>query len=123
MRWLARMIRQRSRTYSPRGHDLDRRQAQPLLVDLGRVGGEGAGRHAADLADVGDVADEAPGFALPEDRLDDEVLGHVALAAVGVVVDVDVARAEGLQPDLVEHPLHRVLAGAEHRRAELGLAD
>ena len=104
-------------------HDLQRRQAQPLLIDLGGVGGEGAGRHAADLADVGDVADEPPGLALVEDGFHHQVLGHVALTAVGIVVDEDVAGTEGIEPDLVEHPLHRVLAGAEHRRAELRLPD
>ena len=58
-----------------------------------------------------------------EDGFDDQVLGHVALAPVGIVVDEDVARTEGIEADLVEHPLHRVLAGAEHRRAELRLPD
>ena len=63
------------------------------------------------------------GSSLVEDGFHHQMLGHVALTAVRVVVDVDVAGAEGIESDLVEHPLHRVLAGAEHRRAELRLPD
>ena len=104
-------------------HDLQRRQAQTLLVDLGGIGGEGSGGHAPDLSDVGDVADEPPGLALMKDRFHHQVLGHVALTAIGIVVDEDVTGTEGIESDLVQHPLHGVLAGAEHRRAELRLPD
>ncbi len=57
--------------------DLDRRQAQPFLVDLGGVRREGAGRHAADLGHVPDGAHEALQLAVVEERRDQEVLRHV----------------------------------------------
>ena len=56
--------------------DLDRRDPQALLEDLGGVGGGRRGL-AADLGDVADGADEAAEFAVVEDRANDGVLGDV----------------------------------------------
>ena len=108
-------------TYSPPAMIFSGGQAQPFLIDLGAVGGKGAGGHTPDLPDVGDIADEAPDRSIVVDGFDHQVLGHVVLTPVGIVVDVDIPRFKGLQPHFVEHPLHRVLTGAEHGRAELGL--
>ena len=47
--------------------DLHRRDAQALLEDLGRVGGERADGLAADLREMADVGDEAEELALVED--------------------------------------------------------
>ena len=103
--------------------DLDRRDAQALLEDLGGVGGEAADRLAADLGEVADVGDEAEQLALVEDGPDHRVLGDVRAAAVGVVVQHDVAGLERLDAELLERPAHDEQAGRDLRRAELRLAD
>ena len=56
---------------------LDRREAQPFLVDVGRVGGEGARGLAADLGDVPDVAGE------PEEVVADETSAASSCARGG----------------------------------------
>ena len=84
--------------------DLDRRQQQALLEDLGRVAGEAAGRLRPDLGHVRDVRDEGDELALAEDGLQQHVLGHVAGAAVRIVVEDDVALLEGVEPELVDRP-------------------
>ena len=104
-------------------HDLHRRQPQTLLVDLAGVGGESAHRLAADLGEVGDVADEAVQLATVVHRLDHRVLGQVAAAAVGIVVHHHVAGGEVLQPHLGDGPLHGVEDRPDLGRAELGVGD
>ena len=69
-------------------------------------------------ANVGGVADQR---AVHEDRLHQQVLGHVALAAIGVVVDDHVALLDRLL-HLLHAKRHRVQAGADDRRVHLGLA-
>ena len=103
--------------------DLHGRQQQALLVDLGRVAGEAARRLRPDLGHVRDVRDEGDDLALPEDRLQQHVLGHVARAAVGIVVEDDVALLEGVEAELLDRPLDRELDRADLRRAELGLRE
>src|SRR5437763_483936 len=76
--------------------DLHRRDAQALLEDLGRVGREAPDRLPADLGEVTDVRHEPEELALVEDGPHDAVLGDVRAAAVGVVVQDDVARLERL---------------------------
>ena len=74
--------------------ELQRRDAQPLLVDLGGVRRVRA-RHAA--ADVGVVADgggEGDALAVDEDRLEDEDVRQVHAAVEGIVHDEDVARID-----------------------------
>ena len=123
VRWLVRMIFQMSSTYSPPRMDLHRRQPQALLVDLAGVGGESAHRLAADLGEVGDVADEPVQLAAVVYRLDHGVLGQVAAAAVGIVVHHHVAGGEVLQSHLGDGPLHGVEDRPDLRRAELGVGD
>ncbi len=94
VRWLAMISRHRSISFCVALDDLDRRDAQALLEDLGGVGGEDADRLAADLGQVADVGDEAEQLALVEDRADHAVLGDVRAAAVGIVVQDDVAGLE-----------------------------
>ena len=102
---------------------LHRGQTQPLLVDVGRVGGEGARRLAADLGDVTDVAGEAEELIADEHRPHHHVLGEMAAAAVAVVVDEDVAGMEVLDPLLLHRPFHRVRDGAHHRGGVVLLGD
>ena len=103
--------------------DLHGRQEQALLEDLGRVAGEAAGRLGADLRHVRDVRDEGDELALPEHRLQQHVLGHVAGAAVRVVVQDDVALVERVEPELLDRPLDGELDRADLRGAELGLRE
>ena len=73
--------------------DLERRDADALLEDLGGVAGEAAGNLAADLRHVADARGEADQLVFVEDGLDDAVLREVAAAAERVVVEDDVVRA------------------------------
>ena len=100
---------------------LHRRQPEPLLKHLGGGAGEGAHRHAADLGDMGDVGGVADQRAVDEDRLHQQMLRHVALAAVRIVVDDHVALLDRLL-HLLHAERHRVQAGADDRRVHLGLA-
>ena len=104
-------------------HDLHRRQPQTLLIDLAGVGGESADCLAADLGEVGDVADEPVQLAAVVHWLDHGVLGQVAAAAVGIVVYHHVAGAEVLRSHLGDRPLHGVEDRPDLGRAELGVGD
>ena len=71
--------------------ELDRRDAQPLLVDLHRITGVAPRAHAADVEVVSQRAadgDERPAM---EDRQEGLDVGEVLAALVGVVGDDDVA--------------------------------
>ena len=107
----------------PRLHQPHGREAEALLVDLTGVAGERTRSQAADLGDVPDRRGEPEQLALVEDALEQHVLREVAPAAVGVVVDPDVARAERVGAELLEHPADAEVRGAEHRRVVLGLRD
>ena len=103
--------------------DLDRGHADALVEDLGRLAGEGARHHAADLLQMADGHGEAHELVIDEDRLDQRVLGAVQAAAVGVVVADHVAGLEGLQRDLLDAAAHQQRHAADHRGAVLGLRD
>ena len=88
----------------PRLVELERRDAQAFLVDLGRVRGVRARDAAADVGVVADRRGEGEPLAVDEDRLEDEDVGQVHAAFERVVHDEDVAR-----PDVVPE-------AAQHRR-------
>ena len=71
------------------------------MEDLGRLAAEGAGHHAADLGDVADADGEAHQLAVDEERLEEGVLGAVQAAAIGIVVEDDVAFLERVERDLL----------------------
>ena len=77
--------------------DLDRREADALLEDV-LVVAEGGGHHAADVGHVRDVRRVGEHLALVEVRLDDDELRQVAVRAVGVVREHDVAGARFSTP-------------------------
>ena len=72
--------------------ELDRRQAQALLLDLGRVGREAARHHAAGVGPVAGVGEPAPEPAVAEERLHELDVHQVRAAEVRIVDDEDVAR-------------------------------
>ena len=74
--------------------ELHGRDAQPLGIDLGGVGGVRAGHPAADVAVVADGAGERQPLARVEQRLHDEDVGQVHAAVEGIVHDEDVARRD-----------------------------
>ena len=74
--------------------ELHGRDAQPLGVDLGGIGGVRAGHPAADVAVVADGAGEREPLARVEQRLHDEDVGQVHAAVEGIVHDEDVARRD-----------------------------
>ncbi len=89
----------------PAAHDLHRRDAQPLLEDLGGEG-ERARGHAADIGMVGAVGDEEGGALPPEkDRRHQGDVGQVGPSAIGVVEKDRVAGREV-----------RALQGRRHRQ-------
>jgi hypothetical protein len=107
--------------------ELHRRQAQALLLDLGGVGREAAGDHAADVGPVAGVGEPAEEAAGAEERLDELHVHEVRAAEVGIVEDVDVALLRRPCPALadgVDHGGHGVLHRAdEDRQAQLPLRD
>ena len=70
-----------------------------------------------------DVRDEGDELALPEDALQQHVLGHVPRAAVRVVVEDDVALLEGVEAELLDRPVDGELDRADLGGAELGLGE
>jgi hypothetical protein len=101
--------------------DLHGRDAQPLLEDLGRVGGERADRLASDLREMTHVGDEAEELALVEDAPHHAVLGDVRAAPIRVVVQDDVPRLERVDAQLLERPADDEEAGRDLRGTELRL--
>ena len=117
------------------GDELERRQPQPLLVDLGVVAGVAAGHAAADVGVVGDHAQPGDEGAFGEHGLEQEDVGQVAGAGVGIVAGQDVPRPDvplehgqdavqgGLHGSHVERqgqPLGHLLAGGvEHGGGEV----
>ena len=67
---------------------------EPFLVDLGGIGGNGAGRHAADVGVVGPVGDPADQPALGVARGDQGQVVEMGAAGEGVVEQQLVARPE-----------------------------
>ena len=86
------------------------RDAQPLGVDLGGVGGVGAGDPAADVGVVAHGAGEREALALMVERLHDEDVGQVHAAVERVVHDEDVAWAH-VPAEVAHDRLH----GGRHR--------
>ncbi len=84
---------------------LDRRDAQSLLVDLGGAGGEAAGDHAADVRPVAAVGEEDEQLAVVEEGLHHADVHQVGSAGVGIVDEeevalVDVVAVDGAQDGL-----------------------
>ena len=73
--------------------ELEGRDAQPFLVDLGGIGSVGAGHPAADVGVVADHHRERPPLAAEEQRHEHEDVRQVHAAVVGVVHDHGVAVA------------------------------
>ena len=91
------------------------------MENLGRLAGEAARHHAADLDEMADRDGKAHQFAADEDRLEHGVLGRVQAAAVGVVMDDHVARID--VGNFVHHRAHQERHAADLGRAELGHRD
>ena len=91
-------------------HELDSREAQPLLESVGRVSRERARRHAADIAPVRFIAGKSNQFIFVENRHDH---AHVILvrssAYERVIDDVHIPRMEIFLADFVYD-------SADHRR-------
>ena len=102
--------------------ELDGRQAQALLLDLGRIGGEAARHGTTGIRPVAGVGEPGEQLAAVEERLGEAHVHQVRAAEIGVVDDDHVAR-----PDLghaLDHRLGRELHGAdEHRQPQIALGD
>ena len=107
--------------------ELHRRQAQPLLLDLGGLRREAAGHHAADVGPMPRVLQPAEVLAPVVEGQREAHVHQVRAAEVGIVDDVDVAglgRAGLALADQADQLARRILHGAdEHRQAQLALAD
>ena len=71
--------------------EFQRRDAQPFLVDLGRIRRVRARHPAADIGLVAHRTGPGDGFFIPEDRLEDEDVGQVHAALERIVQDEHVA--------------------------------
>ena len=96
--------------------ETNRRQAEALLEDLACVGGDGPGRHAADVVPVRDVRRPRNQLGLGEHGQCEHDIVQVSDAAERRVVgDKDVAGRDfgGMQ---LEDPLHRLVEHADEGR-------
>ena len=92
--------------------ELQRRDADTFLVNLGGIAAVAAGDLATDIGMVGDGDQVARQPALPEDRLHDVDVGEMGAAGVGVVEDEDIAGV-GVVAVGGANRLHGVGDGAE----------
>ena len=106
VRWLARIIRQHPRTGSPRLTILTGGMRRPSWKTSVASAANEPGALPPISARCPMLADEAEQLVPVEDRPHDHVLRDVAAAAVGVVVEDDVARLEGIDPQLLQRPPH-----------------
>ena len=106
--------------------ELDRRHDQAFLPHVGRVDGETAGHHAADVVVVAeDLAEPHEAFA-EEDRQRGTQVGRVpgaAGAVVGVVPEEDVAGVDVLEAEVLEDGLHDGGVGATGELTAVGVED
>ena len=102
--------------------ELQRRDAQALGVDLGRVRGVRAGDPAADIGVVADGAGEGEPLALVIERLEDEDVGQVHAAVERVVHDEHVARRH-VVAEVAHDRFHRGRHRAEMARQGQALRD
>ena len=77
----------------PRVVELERRQDEPLLEDLGRIRRHAARHLASEVLLVGEAHRKADGTAGGEDRHRDDEIGQMGAAVVRIVHRVDVALA------------------------------
>src|ERR1700730_4271107 len=102
-------------------HQSYRWQAQAFLEHLGGGGGEGTDHHAADLGEMSDDSGVGHQSTPMVDRLQQQVLGHVAPPAIGVVMDDHVAGSQRLGAQLLDHRFDGADDGAELSRAVFAL--
>ena len=102
--------------------ELHRRDAQPLLVHLGRVAGIRAGHAAAHVGLMPDHDGEGFQLVVDEDRQEQEDVRDVHPAVVRIVHHDDVAGVE-IARELAQHALHRVGHRAEMLGDGPGLGD
>src|SRR5690606_19071931 len=79
--------------------ELQRRNAQALLVDLGGVGAVAAGRHAADVEVMTERADDGDSAPLVEDRAKGCDVRKMLPTAVRIIGDDDIAILPLLERD------------------------
>ena len=102
--------------------ELHRREAQPLLLHLGRVGGEPPGHHAAGVRPVAGVGEPREQLPPIEVGLHEAHVHQVGAAEIGVVDDVEIARRE--VAGALDHRLGAELHGPdEDRQTQLALRD
>ena len=102
--------------------ELERRDPQPLLPDLGRARVVGAVRGAADVRLMGAVDRPEGHLPVHEDRHEGGEVRQVVVAVVRIVQEEDVARPHA-RAEEVTHGLHRPRDGAHVDRHVLGLGD
>ena len=124
----------------PAAHDPQRRDAYALLVDLRCVAGEAARHHAADILPVRHHCHDREGTVVVEHRVEEPHVVEVRASRVGVVVQVQVARADVVaipREHLAGRPRqggdvgrlldlrrgHELAGGGEHRRREVVALD
>ena len=100
----------------------ERRNTHALLVDLGGIGGIGAGDPAADIGVMADGGGEGQALSPIEDRLEHEDVRQVHAAVEGVVHDEDIAGMDVVAV-VAQHRLDRRRHRAEMARQREPLRD
>ena len=96
------------------GEKLRGRNAQPLLINFGRIRGIAAGRHAADIEMMAERADDRDAFSLGKNRAESRDVRQVLAAAIGIVRDDDIALfPEVGRNEPVEDRLQKIAHGIE----------
>ena len=103
--------------------DLDRRDAQAFVENLGRLAGEAGRRHASHLADVADRDRKTDQVAVDKYRLEKGMFGRMQAAAIGIVVEDHVTFLEILDGDFVDTGTDQQGHAADHRRTEVAGRD
>ena len=99
------------------------RQSEPLLKNLCCRARKRAYRHTADLSDMSDISGVADERVVQKYGLQQQVLRHVTLAAVGVIVYYDIAGVEALYTHLLDTERHGMKACTDNCRIHLRLAN
>src|SRR4029077_21045800 len=98
--------------------DLDRRNPQAFVENFRRFIAKGSRHHPANLGDMSDTDRKAKKLAVNKEGLEKRVFRTMQPAAIGIVVENDVAFSERFEGDFLGACLDEQRHAADHRRTE-----